>query len=219
MSWQNLDWIDVEVWEYDTVLNDLIREPYLAAYSVLAKTYQARKANYEEEVNNAGSGAEVEAANQQLMYSDYRWDEQTRALAAMTIGLLASQNKLFLEGVKRLFDKLYPRNTKGYPGKSNLHKEIAEYKSRFGVDLCKLERFETIREVGLARDCCLHNDGVPTKEYRAQTGQRLVGHDDRIALTPELLDVLILEISAFSRDLSSKLKAVRENAKSKHQKG
>jgi hypothetical protein len=215
MSWHNLDWIDVEVWEYDTALNDLVREPYLAAYLALAKTYQARKANYEEEVINAGSEADVEAANQQLMYSDYRWDEQSRALAAMALGLFASQNKLFLDSVKRLFDQLYPRKKKGYPGKSNLHKEIAEYKSRFGVDLCKLEGFETVREVGLARDCCLHNGGVPTREYRAQTGQRLIGHDDRIALAPDLLDVLILEISAFSRDLASKLKAVHENAKSK----
>lgn len=194
----------------DTALNDLVRESYLAAYSVLEKTYRARKERYEDEIKSAETEAESENASQQLMYADHRWSEQTQALTAMILGLLASENKSFLDELKRMFNIVRPPDPKGYPGKSQLQRQITEYGSRFGIDLEKINAFETVREVGLARDCCVHNDGVPTTEYREQTRQRVIGFDGRIDITPQLLDELILEISRFSRDLSVQLKTVRE---------
>jgi hypothetical protein len=48
MTWKSLDWIDVQIWEYDNALNDRVREAYLAAYTVLQKSYLARKLTGEE---------------------------------------------------------------------------------------------------------------------------------------------------------------------------
>jgi hypothetical protein len=146
------------------------------------------------------------------MYQEYRWDEQMQALAAMALSLLATSNKSFLDQLKGLFNIIRPPDKKGYRGKSQLQKQIAEYNGRFGVDLEKINGFETIREVGLARDCCLHNEGMLTEEYRQQTKQRLVDKYERISVNPKLLDTFLLEISQFSRELCAQMKDMREKA-------
>ena len=81
--------------------------------------------------------------------------EQTEALAAMALALLATLMKDFLKEQKRQMDKTHPPDAKGYPGKSELLRRVSEYKARFNIDLQKIEGFETVREVELARNCCL----------------------------------------------------------------
>jgi hypothetical protein len=45
MSWKKIDWIDVQIWEYDNALNDKVREAYLAAFSVLESSYLTKRRN------------------------------------------------------------------------------------------------------------------------------------------------------------------------------
>ena len=87
---------------------------------------------------------------------------------------------------------------------------MAEYYARFGIALEKVDGFDAVREVELARNCCLHRQGELNDDYRNQTHQRLVGNDGKINITPDLLDRLLLELAGFSRELSAQLKKVRE---------
>lgn len=209
MSWQHLDWVDVEVWDYQTALNDLVREAYLAAHSGLEKTFAAREKWYTEEMAAAKDEADGEAAYQQLQYAEMRWHEQGRALAAMALALLASLNKSFLDGMKRLFDKTHARDGKGYGRGSQLERQAAEYRTRFDIDLERLGGFAGIREVELARNCCLHNEGQPTDDYSQQTKRRFIGEDGKINLTPKIVGELVLELAGFSKELSNAMKAAR----------
>lgn len=209
MSWHKIDWLDVEVREYETALNDLVRESYLAAHSVLERTFTARKAVYEETVTNAQGELDRAFADSQLMYTQERWDEQKHTLTLMALSSMVVNNKSFLDQLKQLFDKTHPHDPKGYSGKSALHRQIAEYKARFGVDIESLKGFETLREAELARNSCLHNDGRPDDNYKQQTSQRLIGEHDRILITPTLLDTFLLELSEFAMELSSKMKTIR----------
>lgn len=140
---------------------------------------------------------------------EYRWGEQTQALAAMALTLTASANKSFLDQMKRLFSGTHPPDPKPYPGRSQLFKQISEYKARFGVELDKITAFETVREVELARNCCVHDEGRLSEDYSKQTRQRLVGTHGYIDITPDLLTTFLLEISEFARELSAQIKVVR----------
>jgi hypothetical protein len=174
MSWQNVDWLDVQVWDYKTALNDPVRKAYLAAHSVLEEAFRTTKARYQAEMKNAKDEAELELMSQEIMYEEFRWAEQQQALAAMSLTLLASTNKSFLDEMKAMFKKTHPPDAQGYKGGSQLHKQISEYGGRFGVDLETVKGFETVREVELARHCCVHNDGLLTEDYRQKTNHRLV---------------------------------------------
>jgi hypothetical protein len=209
VSWHDLDWLEVQVWDYQTALNDRVREAYLAAHSVLEKTFAAREKWYEQEMARAEDEANAEAAHEQLQSAEIRWHEQRQALAAMTFALLAIVNKSFLDGMKKFFDKTRAPDPKGYLGKSQLQRQAAEYMARFDVGLERIAGFESIREVELARHCCLHKEGELTDDYRHQTKQRFVAEDGRINLTAKGLDDLLLELGAFSKELCNCMKAVR----------
>jgi hypothetical protein len=119
----------------------------------------------------------------------------------MALALLASLTKSLLDEQKgRNLNKTHPPDPKDYgrKGQPQLLKQIAEYKARFNVDLEKLDCFETVRgEVELARNCCLHREGVPTDDYLKLTKKRLLDERDNISITPEQLDSFIDELSCF----------------------
>src|SRR6185437_11765498 len=108
MPWKNIDWLDIEVNEYETALNDQVREAYLAAYSGLKKQFKARTAHYESIASEAEDEHDRESARDQLMYEDFRWSEQRKALTSMTLSMLASLNKSFLDREKSLFKNTHP---------------------------------------------------------------------------------------------------------------
>src|SRR5437870_2515675 len=105
MTWRNIDWIDVEAREYETALNDLVRETYLAAHSVLDITFHARKSVYEETIASAPGELERAFADSQLMYTEQRWNEQKHTLTSMALSSMAVINKSFLDQVKQMFAK------------------------------------------------------------------------------------------------------------------
>jgi len=204
-----IDWIDVAVSDNNFGLNERVRPAYLAAYSVLNQTHLERTAICQQQLHEATSEEEHADARSELTDEDYRWAEQTQALATMALTLIASTNKSFLDQMKRLFIKTHPPEPKAYPGRSQLQKQISEYKARFRVDLEKITAFGTIREVELARNCCVHDEGRLNTDYCEQTQQRFVGTHGYIDMTPEMLTQLLAEIDQFSHGLSLEMKALR----------
>lgn len=192
-----------------------VREAYRAAYSVLENAYRKGKEESEKDLKASTDDEDRELNSQIINYENDRWREQQEALSAMALALLASLTKLFLDEAKGgNLNKSHPRDAKGYGGKgqSQLAKQVIEYKSRFGVDLETLDGFETVREVELARHCCLHNEGVPTDDYLERTQKRLLNERGNISLNPELLDSFIHELSRFGDRLSAGMMVGRKKA-------
>jgi hypothetical protein len=217
MSW-NIDWLDFELREYQESLHNRVHEAYHAAHKVLDDAYRVGKKKLEAELGEKDrpDDDEREWDAQLIDYEDYRWLDQQEALAAMALALLASLTKSFLDEQKgRSLNKSHPPDPKGYggKGKSQLLKQIDEYKARFGVDLERLECFETVREVELARNSCLHNEGTPTEDYLKFTQKRLLDERGSINVTPKQLDTMIDELSRFGDWLNKAMREVSKAAK------
>lgn len=212
MSWQDFDWLDFEIGEYKESLHHRVGEAYMAAYSVLEKAYRQGKEKLEQEQKKATNEEDFSLTTQIIDHEDFRWMEQTEALAGMALALLASLVKGFLDEQKRRTDKTHPVDAKGYKGKSELLRQVAEYKARFNVSLETIEGFEAVREVDLARNCCLHNGGAPTDDYMALTRQRLLDERGNINLLPEQLDSFIKELGQFIDSVSKQMSDVRKKA-------
>jgi hypothetical protein len=210
MGAMKLDLIDLMLTDYHSGLNDRVREAYLAAYTVLERTHLARKSICGDCIDEAENAEEFADANCDLSFENDRWSDQTEALAAMALTMIASANKSFLDGIKRLFEKTCPSHPRGYQGSSQLEKRIAEFRSRFGIDLEAITSFDTIREIELARNCCVHFDGKLTDHYVAQTRKRMAGENGYISMTPAFLDQLLLELADFSRNLCKQMKSIRD---------
>jgi hypothetical protein len=134
----------------------------------------------------------------------------------MALTLLASRTKSFLNEQKsRNLDKSHPRKQERYAGSSELQRRVTEYKERFGVDLEKIEYFAAVREVELARDSCVHREGVPENDYLNKTAKRLLDEHGNINITPKLLDTFIAELSGFADALSKVMKEIRKAAAEK----
>jgi hypothetical protein len=205
-----LDWLDFELGEHKDWFHNRAREPYLAAYSILEKEHLSSRNDLESKISSSIDEEDARLSQDIINYEESRWTEQREALAGMALALLGSVTKSFLDLQKQRTDKTHPANPAGYSGKSELHRLVSEFKSRFGVDLGQLPYFATVREVALARNCCLHNEGALTHDYRS-TEQRLV-EGNKINLTPETLDMLIEELSAFGDSLNQKMREIRRQA-------
>jgi hypothetical protein len=70
-----------------------------------------------------------------------------------------------------------------------------------------------VREIELARNSCLHNEGVPETNYKQQTNCRLIGEQDKILITPQMLETFLVELAEFAKDAACKMKAVRDTQK------
>lgn len=207
MTWLNFDLFKFEGQMFQDSLNHRVREAYLAAYSVLEKAYGERQEELYKQLNSITEDVDGEqrALTTEVMgYEETRWLEQRQALAAMAIALLASLNKSFLDAQKRMLNKTHPADPKKYQGKG-IKKQVAEYRARFNIDLIKIDGFETVQEVALARNCCLHEGGSPDENYKTHTAQRerLLDGNGIINLTPDQLDLLIGELSQFGKSLTA----------------
>jgi hypothetical protein len=211
MAW-DIDWLDFELGMYQDSLHHRVREAYRAAHKVLEDAYRKGREKLEQDLKASKDDEDRELNSQIIDYEDARWVEQKEALAAMALALLASLTKSFLDEQKgRNLNKSHPPDPKGYGGKgqSQLLKQITEYKARFNVDLEKLDSFETVREVEIARHCCLHRDGVPTRDYLTLTKRRLLDERENISMTPEQLDLFIEELARFGDSLNTAMREVR----------
>ncbi len=219
MSWENFDWLDFELGDYQLSLHHRVQEAYNAAYRVLEEAYQAARKKLEEELKTSKDEEDFSLNSQIIDYEDHRWSEQQEALAAMALTLLASRTKSFLNEQKgRNLNKSHPPKQGRYNGRSELERRVTEYRERFGVDVEKIEYFETVREVELARDCGVHGEGAPTDDYLNKTKKRLLNDNGNIYITPKLLDTFIEELSRFGEALNKIMKGVRKAARVKHEK-
>jgi hypothetical protein len=209
LVWLGIDWIDVVVSDNHFGLNERVLPAYLAAYEVLHRTHLERVEECDQSIARVTSQEEYADALSYLNDEQYRWREQTQALATMALTLTVSANKSFLDQMKKLFASTHPADLQ-YSGKSQLLKQITEYTARFGVDLEEVKHFSTIREVELARNCCVHDDGLLSTDYLGQTGQRFAGTNGYIDLTPELLTSILSEIYEFAQGVSVEMKKVRD---------
>jgi hypothetical protein len=90
MSWQGFDWLDFEIGQYKESLDHRVREAYIAAYSVLEKAYREGKEKLEQEQKKAANEEDFSLTTQIINYEDFRWMEQTEALTAKALALLAN---------------------------------------------------------------------------------------------------------------------------------
>jgi len=216
MSWQNFDWLDFELGEYQGSLHHRVRQAYNAAFGVLKGAYEEARRKLVEDLEKSKDEEDYNLNSQIIDYEDHRWIEQQEALAAMALTLLASRTKSFLNEQKgRNLDKTHPPKKERYAGSSELQRRVTEYKERFGVDLEKIECFETIREIELARDSCVHKEGIPEEDYLNKTAKRLLDENENISITPKLLDTFIEELSRFADALSKVMKEIRKAAAEK----
>jgi hypothetical protein len=216
MSWENVDWLDFDLGEYQDSLHRRVHQAYDAAYRVLDAEYQRAKKKLEEELKVHKDDEDFTLTSQIIDYEEYRWLEQQEALATMALTLLGSLTKSFLDEQKgRNLDKTHPPDKKGYGGGSELQRRVTEYHVRFGVDLEKIECFETVREVELARNCCVHREGKPNDDYLNKTQKRLLDERDNISISPKILDTFIEELSRFGDGLNKAMKAVRKATQEK----
>jgi hypothetical protein len=211
MSWESIDWLDFELNEYQESLHVNVREAYDAAYAVLEKAHKKGHDELSEDLKKATGSEDFDYIPQAIQFEELRWEQQAEALAAMALALLASLTEAFLDEQKgRQLDKTHAPAAAGYAGKSKLLRNVTEYKERFGVDLEAIAEFKTVREVILARHCCLHNGRSPSEDYNNQTEKRLIGESGNITLTPKQLDMLIKELSQFGDTLNKAMREVRK---------
>lgn len=212
MSWDNfVDWLDFELGDYQDSLHHRVHQAYNAAYQVLEEAYQKAKKKLEEDLKKSKDEEDLSLNSQIIDYEDYRWIDQQEALAAMALTLLASLTKSFLNEQKgRSLDKTHPPKQGRYAGSSELQRRITEYRERFGVDIEGIECFETVREVELARDCCVHEEGTPSDDYLNKTQKRLLDEGKKISITPKQLDTFIEELSRFGEALNKVMKEIRK---------
>jgi len=207
MTWLNFDLFQFEGQMFQDSLNHRVREAYLAAYLVLEKAYGQRQEELYKQLNSITEDVDGEQralTTEGIGYEETRWLEQRQALAAMAIALLASLNKSFLDTQKRMLNKTHPADPKKYQGKG-IKKQVAEYSARFNIDLITIDGFDTVQEVVLARNCCLHEGGSPDENYKTHTAQRerLLDANGIINLTPGQLDLLIGKLSQFGKSLTA----------------
>jgi hypothetical protein len=204
MSWLEFNLFKFEGHLFGDSLDHRVRQAYCAAYCVLEKAYAESKDGLYKDLSSITEDPEGEQkalAIQVIDYEESRWMEQRKALAAMAIALLASQMKSFLDEQKFRWHKAHPADPKGYAGKSELLKQCTEYRTRFNIDLEKIGGFDTVREIALARNCCLHKGGLPDEDYNTKTKRRLLDDNGEISLTPEQLGTIIGELSQFGKSL------------------
>jgi len=209
MTWQKFDWLFHEA--------TLFREDLQGAARIHSAAYETLTRAHDDHLKQLESDRSTFAGDPQdlAQYKDwleYERAEQTDALAAMYLSLVASMLEGFLDRAKKPLDRVHPASS-NYQGASKLAKRISEYRQRFGIELESLPQFATVREIILARNACVHNDSAPTEDYNAQTRRRYVDQRGKINLTPDQIEQSAAELAEFAEALTDQLCRVRDEAK------
>lgn len=166
-------------WEYEefkTQLEEIVLPFHEAAIMELQKIHSEK----EEELHQLIHQAELEGDESEWQFQhDYAREEEKRAKERervsgwLALVYLVSLLHFKLDKLKSILDEPYPPEKK-YKGKSWLDRAINEYQKRFRVNLENYPRFESIRELVLARNAVEHNAGRATKDYRRLPQPRLL---------------------------------------------
>ena len=204
MVWLNFDWFNWNAEQGCRHLDGTVKAIYDRAYEQFQRSYadDLKGAEALDEVEDADRGSYEDSLKEEFR-------EQRAALATMTFSLLAKSMTLHMKQLTQWLGKRFPLNSE-VAGKSELDRFVSEYQVRFGIDLEKLPYFATVREVVLARNSILHNEGQPTKDYMDQTEARFLDEVRQINLTSELLGTAITELKEFLAALGRALKEMAE---------
>jgi len=224
-----IDWFFEHEAEYfATRLRKLVLEIHRLASEQLEQLYnkEVEEAERDEVLN------EVDRADYQR-YLGGEQESQQRALSTMALTMLASLIESFLSEARSRFDANAFPSANTYAGKSVLLRRITEYRERFEIDLTSLPGFDAVREVVLARNSCVHDDGHPSLDYLAQTQRRFLkgvevsrlfgwiskrkDEVDLICCDVETLTEVVAEVSEFAMTLHAEMNAVRSRYHSKNQ--
>lgn len=223
-----IDWFFEHEAEYfQGRLHKLVLEIHKFATEQLEKVYNA-------EFDDSAKDGSLEESDLSS-YRDYLEGEhasQQRALSTMALTMSASLIEGFLDEARTRLDLgAFPAQTT-YPGDGKLLKRVSEFRERFGINLTTLPGFNSVREIVLARNSCVHQDGHPSADYLAQTQRRFLGEigvfqflnpkfkdEDRfIQCNVATLGEVVAEVSQFAAALHTALNEVRSKELSKHQK-
>jgi hypothetical protein len=213
MAWHDFDWLVFETESYEDALHDRVWSIYRAADETLTRTAREQEQHIGEVLGEFGRDPDAERLNEMLGYEESRAGDQRCALASMVFAMTASLSESFLDEMKRYFNKTRPPKVGMYAGDGKMLRAVTEYRERFAIDLPNLPGFETLREVILARNSCLHNAGLPQDDYIKQTKCRFLDDTGRINVSPALLEVILGELKEFARCLSKSLSATRSDVR------
>jgi hypothetical protein len=225
---QKIDWFfEHEAGYFGARLERLVLEIHRLASTQLEVVYKA-------ELDSAEKDSSLEEDDLASLenYLKGEQDSQQGALSTMALTMLASLIEGFLDEARRRLDfGTFPAE-KTYPGRGKLSKRVSEFRERFRIDLTSLRGFDSVREVVLARNSCVHNDAHPSADYLEQTSHRFLeglggfqllhrrfrDEDRLIRCNVETLREVVGEVSQFATGLHTALNEIRGQELSKHQK-
>lgn len=160
-----LDWLAFECVEFEAELDELLVTLYKSASEKLREVNSVLLKRADEEIARSASEVEHDDAWLAKEWEAQQARERERILGGLTTAYLVAVFMARLRSLKQHFDKTHPP-APPYIGGSELDRLVSEYSQRFRVDLEKSPtEFSHFRELVLARNSFLHNEGVPSKDY------------------------------------------------------
>jgi hypothetical protein len=223
-----IDWFFEHEAEYfGARLQRLVLEIHRLATTQLEVVYKAELESAERD----GSLKEDELASLEN-YLKGEQDSQQGALSTMALTMLASLIEGFFDEARTRLDVGRFPAQKTYSGDGILLKRVSEFRQRFGINLTSLRCFDSVREVVLARNSCVHKGGHPSADYLEQTSHRFLeeiggfqllhrrfrDEDRLIRCSVETLREVVAEVSQFATGLHAALNEIRRQELSKDQK-
>lgn len=200
---QNFNWIHIQSDVYGMDMDVTVQHTFNLMYDDLKKSHDGiLDAMYQRPVDEETNQDEFSALVRSM---ESAWLYEQRAIAAMALALMASRTITLLDVQKEFLNKTHPPDPNGYRFKSDLQTRENEYQKRFNIELSKIPGFDSVREVVLARNCCLHRQSEPDDNYLNLTAQRLLDPEGKVNLTPDTMAVLVGELKQFSDALAKSL--------------
>jgi hypothetical protein len=157
----------LEASDFRMDLDELVVPLHETARKGLAPLHKERVRRATEDLLATGQEQDAQQASQLEGWEEERAEERYRILGCLMISYLVLMLMAKLRDLKSHFDKSRPPDAR-YEGKSHLDRLVNEYKQRLGVDLeASPIDFGRVRELVLARNSVMHNDGWPDEEYKA----------------------------------------------------
>lgn len=214
-----LDPIVFECLGFKQDLDDLVYETYSHSFVRLREILEETLRRCERDIGAARDEYESGVAYQVRDWEDERGRERERVLGGLAICYMVAMLEATLRRLKGYFDKSHPP-AGNYLGKSLFMKTVAEYEARFKLDFTSAPvKLTDIEELVLARNCILHNEGVPDPQFRGKFPRSRyidAGHvdeEDRIRFSDELVRNAIAQSKLWVHWLTDELIRFRDSGR------
>jgi hypothetical protein len=198
MSWQSLDWLKVEADEFI----DELKSPITGIYWRMAEEFRDAQDRRTTELRKS-----VTADNVSLLdWSDDLKRRQEQLLTAMVLTVTYRSVEDLLTRLSRYF---IPRHAPELQIRNrDLSKlEILRLKyQHIDVPLTAQREFALLKQLQLARNCCVHNQNVPPDEYLEQFPKSNWLNDaGNITITEKRWEELVERLTIWASDLVFRL--------------